>query len=1213
VRTFSLFILIGISVFLTACDKPLFSLLPASDTGITFSNRITENDTMNIIDFEYVYNGGGTAIGDFNNDGLADIFFTGNQVSNRLYINKGDFKFDDITDKAGVSGNGKWCSGVALVDINNDGWLDIYVGATVSKIAAKRENLLFVNQGAKPGESPVFREMAKEYGIADDGHTTNAAFFDYDNDGDLDLYVLTNTIENNPNAYHERILDGSSPTTDRLYRNDPNPALGHPVFTNVSKEEGILSEGYGLGLNITDINRDGWKDVYVTNDYLTDDLLYVNHHDKSNRHTGFVDEAPQYLKHTSGAAMGNDVADINNDGLTDIVAVDMLPRDNYRKKMLMGANNYQTYLNNEQFKHTYQYTRNTLQLNQGLAPTPAGWHPVFSEISLFSDVAETDWSWAPTLLDFDHDGYRDLLVTNGFPKDVTDRDFGSFREQSERVATKSFMLAQIPVIKISNYAFRNKGDLTFENTTEKWGLQIPSFSNGAAYGDLDNDGDVDYVVNNINDSAFVYRNNLVESKAEKANYLRIKFVGEAQNRMGLGAIVELYYDKNKPSGPKQQLYEHSPYRGYLSTVEPVAHFGLGDVATVDEVRIIWPGLNGSPQKQQTLRNVKTNQVLTVDVRNAHEPVQPTAQPNGLFKEVTDSLKIAFTHSEPEYIDFNVQKLLPHKLSQFAPAVSIGDVNGDGLDDMFVGGSRMNKGHFLLQTPSGTFVEKDLLPETAISTQIVGGMANAKDKLEEDMGTLLFDADADGDLDLYLVSGSIEGNANSQTFQDRLYLNNGKGAFTRDMAALPVCTVSKSCVKAVDFDRDGDLDLFVGGRVEPDHYPAPVSSFIFRNDSKPGQAKFTDVTKAVAPALQNLGLVCDALWTDYDNDGWPDLMLAGEFMPLTILKNQQGKLQPTDNKLQGQKGWWNSLVAGDFDRDGDMDYIAGNLGENAKMRASDTEPVRIYANDFDNNGFYDAIPTLYLPDEKGQRREFTFHGRDDLIKQMIATRKRFPLYKDFTQASIDKLLTPEERAKALVLEANYLQSAYIENKGDGTFAMHALPTPAQMAPVFGMVTTDVDQDGNLDVMLVGNDFSGEVSMGRYDALNGLWLKGDGKGGFTAQSIATSGFYVPGNAKGLAQMASADGHELLVATQNRGRLCVFRNSKPVPSVRLRTTDMSALLTFADGKKQKVEFSYGNSFLSQSARTLLVDPQVKAIEITDSKGNKRQEFNQVKLVRR
>ncbi|WP_375444177.1 FG-GAP-like repeat-containing protein [uncultured Fibrella sp.] len=1178
---------------------------------------------MNIVDFEYIYNGGGVALGDFDNDGRTDVFFTGNQVANRLYINQTEqgshnLHFHDVTQEAGVGGNGKWCSGVAMVDINNDGRMDLYVGATVSKDSVKRQNLLYVNQGVKNG-APVFKEMAHEYGIADDGHTTNAAFFDYDNDGDLDLYVLTNTIEErNPGTYHYKVANGASKTTDRLYRNDIDTKLGHPVFTNVSKTEGIQMEGYGLGLNITDLNRDGWRDVYVTNDYLTDDLLWINQHN-AGKHTGFRDEAGQYFKHTSSSAMGNDVADVNNDGLMDIVAVDMLPRDNFRKKMLVGPNNYQTYLNNDQYGFTYQYARNTLQLNQGPRPGTRGLSsgqpcrpdgqpmpiqpveqgaPLFSEVSLLADVAETDWSWAPLLVDFDHDGHRDLLITNGFPKDVTDRDFTSFRQQSEMVTTKRFLLDQIPVVKIPNYAFRNLGGNVpaFADVTEEWGLKTPSFSNGAAYGDLDNDGDLDYVVNNINDSAFVYRNNLIEQQGQAATYLRLRFEGPARNRMGLGAYVTINYDIRDGQTSQQQVYEHSPYRGYLSTVEPIGHFGLGAVDIIGELRVVWPAHDGQPARQQTLRNVKPNQVLTLrqqDATEAPTPASPAATP--LLRDLTDSIGLSLTHTEPEFIDFNSQKLLPHKLSQFGPSVAVGDVNGDGLEDLFVGGSRQQQGHLLIQTRAGAFIEKGGLPV----------LKKPADKPQEDMGTLLFDADGDEDLDLYIASGSVEAPAGDPAYQDRLYLNNGTGMYTLAVGALPASTISKSCVKAADFDQDGDLDLFVGGRVIPDHYPQPTSSLVLRNDSKAGQPRFTDVTAQVAPALINIGLVCDALWTDPDNDGDADLMLAGEFMPITLFENRQGQLKPVDCKLTNARGWWNSLTPGDFDNDGDIDYVAGNLGLNARMRASEQQPVRTYAGDFDNNGFYDAIPTVFIPDENGQAREFTFHGRDDLIKQMILMRGRFQQYKDFTQASIDKLLKPEERQRALVLEANEFRSMYIENKGNGELAMHPLPMQAQMSPLFGMVASDMDHDGNLDLLAVGNDFSGEVLVGRYDALNGLFLKGNGNGNFTAQPMQKSGFCVTGNAKGLVRLATgAAGNSLFLSTQNRGPVCAFQTNVPTRLLTPKTTDVAALITFANGRTQRVELPFGSSYLSQSSRTLSLDKHVRSVVWIDSRGRKGQE---------
>lgn len=1163
-------------------DQTLFTQLTPEETGITFANTITESDTMNVLTFEYINNGGGVAVGDFNNDGFADLYFTGNQVSNKLYLNKGAtegkaFQFEDVTDIAKVGGEQRWSTGVAVVDINNDHKLDIYVCATAKKAASQRANLLYVNQGVDKQNRPIFKEMAQEYGIADTTHTTNAAFFDYDNDGDLDLYLVVNEMDDVrfPNMYHEKIVDGSSKRTDRLYRNDTQDK-NHPHFTDVSKQAGILIEGYGLGVNITDINRDGWKDIYVTNDYLTNDLLYINNHDGT-----FTDKAKDYFKHTSYSAMGNEVEDINNDGLVDIIALDMMPETNYRKKMMTPANNYVTYQNNEKYGYGYQYPRNTLQVNNGVNPKTG--QPTFSEVGLLAGIAETDWSWTPMVTDFDNDGLRDVIITNGFPRDITDQDFIAYRASMGNLMTKMMMLDSIPSVKINNFAYKNNGNLHFDDVSQKWGISQPSFSNGAIYADLDNDGDLDYVVNNINDPAAIFKNNAMEQKPDDSNYLRIKFEGLAGNVNGLGALVSIKYNHGQ-----QQFYENTPYRGYLSTIEAVAHFGLGKARKIDEITITWP--NG---KGQVLKNVLANQVLVVSEKNAKEQLNAVEQKEEtLLTDVTDLLNVPFTHEEKDIIDFNVQKLLPHKLSQYGPALAVGDVNGDGLDDIFVGGASLHKGKFLLQNAGGKFVVSDLLSGT-----------KEDEKLSEDMGVLLFDADLDNDLDLYVVSGGAEFSPDSPAFQDHFYVNDGKGHFQLNEQAIPKFLKSGSCIKAADYDHDGDLDLFIGGRVEPFAYPKPVSSYILRNDSRATKVLFTDVTNAVAPQLKNIGLTCDALWTDVDNDGWMDLMLAGEWMPITILKNKQGKFttleQPT---LAGKVGWWNSLSAGDFDNDGDMDYIAGNLGLNSLMRASDSMPVNIYAKDFNSDGMFDAIPTVYFKDLDGVRKEFPYNTRDDMVKQFIQTRQRFDSYAKYAKGTIKDLLKPEELKDALTLKANWMKTSYLENKGDGNFDVRELPVETQYAPVFGMMVEDMNQDGNLDVILTGNDFGGELAAGRYDASNGTVLLGNGKGAFTVLPINKSGYCTAGDTKGLVALKGAQGQLLTVASQNRDKLKFFSSSKSVTGVALTANEMTGTIRLKNGRSRKVEVPYGSSFLSQSAHRIFVNSIVTGLEIADSKGKKR-----------
>lgn len=1166
----------------------MFEQVSSSHSGVTFNNLVAENDSINPLDKLNIYNGGGVGVGDFNGDGLQDIYFVGNAVSNRLYINKGDMKFEDVTKEAGVGGQGGWGRGVAVVDINNDGWPDIYVCNTLLNNPAKRRNLLYINQGPDKNGVPHFKEMAKEYGLDINVHSTMASFFDYDNDGDLDMYLTVNEVgpKDNTSLFKPIIKDGSAPSTGRLYRNDWDPVLKHPVFHDVSKQAGITIEGYGHAASTVDINRDGWKDIYVTNDFLTNNILYINNHDGT-----FTDRSKEYFKHTSMSAMGQEVEDINNDGLADVVELDMNPGDNYRKKMFMGGDNYQSFQNIERYNYQYQYTRNTLQLNQGprLGQNDSVGAPAFSEIAFMAGMSQTDWSWGPLVTDFDNDGFRDLIITNGYPRDVTDHDFMNFRAQSYFIASKKQILDQIPIVKIPNFAFKNTGNLRFDDVTDSWGLGAPSFSNGAVYADLDNDGDMDVIINNIDDEAMIYRNTSRERNPNSSHYLNIKFCGGPNNRDGIGAWADIYYDHGK-----HQVYENTPFRGYLSTIQNIAHFGLGRITRLDSVVIRWQN-----QKKQTLKNVKSDQVLQVDIKNAINPYvfeQPEIDKKAPFAEVTRMLGVNYKDQDEDFVDFNIQKLLPHKLSEYTPGLAVGDVDGNGFDDLIVGGSSQHPAQVFLQQADGKFIQRPLLP---------AGSSNPNEYVQDE-GLILFDANGDGKPDLYIASGGYRDAPNSPAYQDRLYINDGKGNFTEAKDALPQNFTSKLCVRAIDYNKDGKLDLFVSGRVDPWNYPKPVSSFIFRNDSKDGHVKFTDVTSTVAKDLDNIGLVCDAVFTDFDNDGWPDLVLAGEWMPVTFLKNDHGvfKNVTSGTGVADKLGWWNTIVAGDFEHNGRIDYIVGNTGLNTFFKASDEYPTYITAKDFDHNGSYDAVPSVFLKDKDGKLKEFPVHTRDDIVKQMIGMRIKYQNYKSFATATMDDILPADMRKGAIRLKANTLQSVYLRNEGNGQFKMIELPAQAQISELCGMAVDDFDGDGNLDVIMNGNDYGTETTTGRYDALNGLMMKGDGKGGFTPLSIFQSGIYIPANGKALVKIKGAKGDYLLAASQNRDAMKIFTLKRSVRLVKPGPMDMYATIKYKDGRTTKQEFYYGDSFLSQSGRYINIDSSVASVTITDIYGHTRNE---------
>jgi len=1149
------------AILLSSCGakkETLFKRLDSNTTGIHFNNRIEHGDTLSVIDFEYMYNGAGVAIGDINNDGLQDLFFTGNMVSSKLYLNRGNMQFEDITEKSGTTTK-TWANGVTMADFNQDGHLDIFlsVGGNRFTPEEQRNNLLFINNG-----NLTFTESAAAYGLDDRGFGVHTAMIDYDLDGDLDVYMLRNSFVNySRNMSRPRMTNGEAYSTDKLFRNN-----GNNTFTEVSREAGILIEGFGLGVNVCDINEDGWPDVYVSNDFLSNDLIWIN-----NQNGTFTNQASKLLKHQTFNAMGNDVADYNNDGLVDIVVVDMLPEDNKRWKLTPRGNNYDEFEKGLRLGYEPQYIRNTLQLNNG--------NGTFSDIGQLAGMEATEWSWSALLADFDHDGWKDLFISNGYGKDITNQDFIVYGEEGQTMglpaATKKErqdLLNKIPGVKLSNYIYRNNKDLTFTDETKSWGFDFPTYSNGAAYGDLDNDGDLDLVINNIDEEATIMENRLYkDGETIEKKFLRLKFNGTQNNRNGYGVKVRMF------QGGLQQFQMLSPWRGYLSTVEPFLHFGL-ETTLVDSLHITWP--DGKIQKLEQVKGGKTLVINHTDAQLAPKNLS-TETKQTLFTEVTTDAGINFRHRENEFIDFKVQPAIPRMHSRNGPGLAVADLNGDQLEDFVVGAASGSTIKIFFQTTDGKFKEQQL---------------TAPDTLTETLGLLLFDADSDQDEDLYVVAGGSEHEKGSPLYQDKLFLNDGKGIFSLAPNALPSELNSGSCATAADFDLDGDLDVFVGGRISPREYPLPSRSMLLRNDSKDGRAIFTDITEEFFPTLKDQGMVCAAVWTDANQDGWPDLVTAGEFTPIVIHYNGKGRFE-NSAEVKSSRGWWNSLVPGDLDKDGDIDLFAGNLGMNSHFKASTDEPLCIHAKDFNGDGRIDPMMSYYV-----QGENYLGHPRDVLIDQINSMRARFRSFKVFSEATFEQSFLPEELDDAYVVCAETFQNSYLENNGEGKFQLKPLPLEAQTAPIYGMVTDDLDGDGNPDLLAIGNSYSPEVISGRDDASIGWMLKGDGKGNLKSTSVNQSGFMVDGDGKALVRITVA-GKPWVLASQNNGSLKAFRINQSTDIITPQSNEHVATVTLVDGTKIRYEFFKGNSYLSSGSRGLLLPGGTATVIFSDFKGKTRE----------
>lgn len=1091
-----LFILFFVSSCSTADEKKngsgstRFQLHEASHTGITFSNDLAYTEEVNTYTFRNFYNGGGVGLADFNNDGLLDIFFSGSMVSNRLYLNKGNFQFEDITDAAGLNSLGVWSTGVAIVDINGDGLLDIYLCKSGPPGGARRHNELFVNRG-----NLTFMEESALYGLAFEGLSTHAAFFDFDRDGDLDCYLLNNSF---------RPVGGNDLRKDQ--RLIPDPEGGSKLlindngkFIDISVKAGIYTSeiGFGLGVTIGDVNKDGWPDIYVSNDFFERDYLYIN---KTNG--TFEESLELYLREISMGSMGADMADINNDGYPDIFVTEMLPEDDARLKTTAQFENWDRYKLSVNAGYYHQFARNVLQLNNG--------NNSFSEISRLAGVHATDWSWGALIFDMDNDGRKDIFVANGIYKDLLNQDYINFTANPdiirEMISAKQQVITQlidsIPSHPLANYAFHNEGNLTFSNRAGSWGLGKPSHSNGSAYGDLDNDGDLDMVLNNVNAMASVYENRARQINI-KNTFLSFILRGEAGNSFSVGAKVTIY-DKGEIF--YQELF---PARGFMSTVDYRLHFGLGERSTVDSVIVEWPD-----GRSTNLTNLPLNQQIMLNQKDAVYGVKQKKQKEvkPVFSKATAIKGLDYHHVEDDFVDFDRDRLLFNMISNEGPCLCKGDVNHDGLDDFYIGGAKNQPGSLFTQLKAGGFSKtNDAVFEL--------------DKISEDTGCVFFDANGDGWDDLYVTSGSNQFSNSSPALLDRLYLNEGNGRLKKSPQPLPSARQfeSTSCVVASDYDGDGDMDLFVGARLIPFYYGLPANGYILTND---GKGNFSDATEKISPALKGLGLITDAQWADINNDGKPDLIVVGEWMPVRIFINENNVLtdRTMEYGLNETNGWYNAIATGDFNNDARIDFVAGNHGLNSRFKASPQEPVSLYVNDFDQNGSLEQILTRYY-----EGVAYPLVLRQDLIMQLPYLKKKYLRFKNYQDQQISDIFAPEQLEKAKVLQAHTFETSVWLNVGD-KFEKRVLPIEAQFSPVYAICVQDFNDDGNTDILIGGNLYRAKPETGIYDGSRGLLLFGCGDGSFESISSKESGVNIKGEVRAFSEVMYRGMKVIIVGKNN-----------------------------------------------------------------------------------